>query len=278
MTVVAFLPPSPQPPPVPGPPAPPPTGPPGRPAVLGLHARQWMVVAIVLGCCYLMVSAIALTGAWATMNREPTVAELRHAAAAEVARRWQVWPAGRIFPERVAYTVRQGRSEFASRTGIAAQTGCDTTVDPEIAAVLRRHGCRAVLRATYADQLQGVVVTVGVVAFPDAWKADRAFRELPATPLPDRSSGVRPALRAASFPGTASARFIDAARQDRTSDRGGPYVMLTTSGHADGRPAAAVTKTHPDTPYALAPQLARGIVRPLSMQARPDCAGREWRC
>ncbi|GAA2419927.1 hypothetical protein GCM10010191_33850 [Actinomadura vinacea] len=235
-------------------------------------------MAAVLGCCYLMVSVVALTGAWAALNREPTNAELQRAANAEVARRWQAWPAGKIFPDRVGYSLGRGRSEFASRLGVAPQTTCQGAVDPEISAVLRRHGCRAVLRATYADQLQGVVVTVGVVAFADAWRADRAFRELPSAVLPDRSSGVRPALRAVSFPGTPSARFIDAARMDRTADRGGPYVMLTTSGHADGRPAAAVTKEHPGDPYALAPQLARGIARPLSQQALPDCSSREWRC
>nr|BFE34086.1 hypothetical protein GCM10010200_063370 [Actinomadura rugatobispora] len=264
MTVVAFLPPNPS------------SGPPAT--VLGLHARQWMVVAVALGCCYLVVAAVALTGAWAMLNREPTTAELQRAADAEVARRWEAWPAGRIFPERVGYDLGRGRSEFASRVGIAAQGTCQTAVDPEIAAVLRRHGCRALLRATYTDQLRGVVVTVGVAAFADAWKADRAFKELPTAALPDRSSGVRPALRAVSFPGTAAARFIDAARQDRTADRGGPYVLLTTSGHADGRPATAVTKEHPGDPYALAPQVARGISRPLAQKALPDCSRREWRC
>jgi len=251
----------------------------GNPAtVLGLRARQWMVVAIVLGCCYAMVCAAAGAAAWTTLTREPTTAELERAANAEVARRWQVWPAGRIFPARLPYTVRRDKTEYASRLGIAAEGNCQNTVDPEIAAVLSRHGCRAVLRATYADQLQGIVVTVGVAAFPDAWRADRAYRELPKTPVADRSSGVRPALRAVSFPGTASARFLDAARQDRTSDRGGPYVMLTTAGHSDGRPAAAITKRLPGNPYAFAAQLADAVVRPLSTRAVPDCSSREWRC
>lgn len=245
--------------------------------MLGLHGRQWMVVAVVVAGCYLAATAVALVGAWTTLNRPPTNAELQRAAGAEVARRWQAWPAQRIFPERLPYRVRAGRSEFASRQGISSATECDTAVDEEIAAVLRRHGCRAVLRATYADQLEGVVVTVGVVAFDDAWRADRALRELPA-PLPDRSRGVRPALRAAAFPGTAAARFTDGARQDRSSDRGGPYVVLTTSGHADGRPAAAVAKDRPGAPFALAPQLGRHIAKALSTQALPDCSSREWRC
>ncbi|MEU6039383.1 hypothetical protein ABZ801_28665 [Actinomadura sp. NPDC047616] len=275
---MAFLPPVNRPPAQPDPPAAPYSDPPRRPTVLGLHGRQWMIVAVVVGCCYLAMTFAALAGAWATLNRAPTTAEMQRAAGAEVARRWQAWPAQRIFPERLPYSPGGGRSEYASLQGISSATACDTAVDQEIAAVLRRHGCRAVLRATYADQLQGVVVTVGVVAFADPFKADRALRELPATPLPDRSRGVRPALRAAAFPGTAAARFTDSARQDRSSDRGGPYVVLTTSGQSDGRPAAAITKKRPGTPFALAPQLGRHIAKALSTQALPDCSSREWRC
>ncbi|MFB4312661.1 hypothetical protein [Actinomadura sp. 21ATH] len=274
------MPPPPVPPAPSGPPAPSASGPPApAPAtVLGLRARQWMAVAAALAGCYLMTSGVALTGSWALMNREPTNAELQQAALAEVARRWQVWPAGRIFPERVAYSRGGGESEFATRVGIAPQTACDTAVDQEYAPVLRRHGCRGVLRATYTDQLQGVVVTVGVAAFPDQWKADKAFRELPPNADPDRSGGVRPAVRAAAFPGTAAARFTDAARQERGTDRGGPYVMLTTAGYADGRPAEVTTKKHPARPFLMAPQVARGIARPLSTQSLPDCSSREWRC
>ncbi|MFC9972515.1 hypothetical protein ACFVH6_16680 [Spirillospora sp. NPDC127200] len=257
---------------------PPPPPAPSRPTVLGLHARQWLLVAVTIGCCYLALSAAGLAGAWATLNREPTNAELQRAADAEVARRWEAWPAGRIFPERLGYEVGDERSEYAVRVGIASGTGCDTAVDTELAQILRRHGCRAVLRATYADQLQGVVVTVGVIAFPDAWKADAALKELPGSAGIDRTKGAAPALRAAAFPGTAAARFTDQARQDRTSDRGGPYVVLTVSGQSDGRPAAAVPKSRPGALFRLAPQLGRAVAKPLSTAALPDCANREWRC
>ncbi|MFI0452878.1 hypothetical protein [Actinomadura sp. 6N118] len=280
---MAFLPPSHQPPVRPGPPAgSSPVDPARRPGVvLGLRARQWMVVAIVLGCVYLLVTAAALTGTWVTLNREPTNAELKRAAAAEVARRWQSWPAGRIFPERLSYaTTNGGHSEFAGRLGIVPGTDCEPAVDSELGAILRKHGCRALLRATYTDQMQGVVITVGVVVFPDAWAADRAYKEIPpSTPVDaKRSLGVRPALRAAAFPGTAGARFNDAARQDRTSDRGGPYVVLTTSGQSDGRPASAITKVRPGLPFESAPQLGRQVAKALSQQSLPDCSRSEWRC
>lgn len=265
---------------MPGGPYPPPPGPPPvrPPTVLGLRGRQWMVVALVVGCCYLTTTVISFTGAWATLNREPTNAELQRAANKEVARRWQAWPARRIFPDRVPYAPLEGHSEYASRTGIVPDTGCDQGVDPEIAATLARHGCKAVLRATYVDQLEGVAVTVGVVAFADPFRADRAYRELPGSKGPDGSGSVRPALRAAPFPGTASARFTDEARQDRTVDRGGPYVVLTTSGHTDGRPAAAIKKERPGKPFALSPQVGHAIARALSAKRLPDCSRPEWQC
>ncbi|MFC6878462.1 MULTISPECIES: hypothetical protein [Actinomadura] len=291
---MAFLPPSHQPPPPgpahrpPGPHAGPPAGPPpaggsgARPVtVLGLRGRQWMVVAIVLGCCYLSTSAAALTGAWATLRRDPTNAELQRAANAEVARRWQAWPAGRIFPDRVSYQPEEGDSEYATRMGIATTSTCGDAVDPDLAVILGKHGCRAVLRATYADRLQGVVITVGVVAFPDPWRADAAYKEIPSARDAGRaaqSGGVRPALRAAPFPGTAAARFDDAARQTRSSDRGGPYVLLSTAGQADGRPAAAVKKQRPGDVFGPEPQIAHQIARALSVRSLPDCRNSEWRC
>ncbi|HEY8480697.1 MAG TPA: hypothetical protein VIL71_12795, partial [Spirillospora sp.] len=246
--------------------------------VLGLRGRQWGVVALVVGCVYLVATLVSFTGAWTTLNREPTAAELRRAADKEVARRWKTWPARRIFPDRLPYAPQNGRSEYASRTGIVPDTGCVQAVDPEIATTIRRHGCKAVLRATYVDQLEGVAVTVGVVAFADPFKADRAYKELPGSKGPDGTGSVRPALHAAAFPGTASARFTDEARQDRTIDRGGPYVVLTTSGQTDGRPASAIRKERPGKPFALAPQIGRAIAQALSAKALPDCSRPEWQC
>ncbi|MFI0483838.1 hypothetical protein [Actinomadura sp. 9N215] len=255
-------------------------GQPGPPSVtvLGLGGRQWMVVALVVACCYLVTTGISLTGAWTTLNRDPTNAELQLAANKEVARRWQAWPAERIFPEQVSYRPQTGNSEYAARMGIVPDAACAQAVDPEIAATIGRHGCRAVLRATYVDQLQGIVVTVGVVAFPDPWKADKAYKELPASQGPEARGSVRPALRAAAFPGTAAARFTDAARQDRTIDRGGPYVVLTTSGQTDGRPGAAIKKERPGEPFIVAPQVGHAIARSLAAKSLPDCDEPEWAC
>ena len=51
--------------------------------------------------------------------------------------------------------------------GISPETRCDDAVDAKLHKALRQAGCRGILRATYLDALQGVVLTVGVAAFAD---------------------------------------------------------------------------------------------------------------
>jgi hypothetical protein len=80
-----------------------------------------------------------------------------------------------------------------------------------------------VLRATYVDQLQGVVYTLGVLAFASGRGAEGFVRGLP----PDRSGVI--GLSALAFPGTASAAFGDAARQASTAQRQGAYGRVRIS-------------------------------------------------
>ncbi|WP_158566833.1 hypothetical protein [Actinomadura craniellae] len=237
--------------------------------MFGLRLRQWLVVAVAVAVAYSLTAAIAVVGTWMTLTRDPTPAELRRAADVEVARRWQAWPSGRIFPERLAYAPPDGRQEQARRAGIATDTACEAGLDPDLVGKLRALGCRGVLRATYVDRLQGVVVTVGVVVFPDPTAAARARREVP---------GSATALRAAPFPGTVAARFEDPARQYGTAERGGPYLALSTAGQADGRPAEALGDRRRTEIFEFAPQLAHTVLRALSTPALPDCDRPEWRC
>lgn len=234
-----------------------------------------MLVAAALGCVFALVGGIALVSASRSLTRGPTNAELQTAARAEVARRWEAWPVERIFPDRIAYDVRRGRTEYAGRVGIAPETDCATSVDPSVAGVLGRNGCKAVLRATYVDQIQGVAVTVGIAVLPDATTADRVLQQ---TPTDKDGTPVRNGVRAVAFPGTAAAKFTDPVRQDSTADRGGPYLVLTSSGETDGRPAASVAERRPNLPFAVAPQLARQIAHTLGAQAMPDCSRPEWKC
>ncbi|WP_067633733.1 hypothetical protein [Actinomadura latina] len=224
--------------------------------------------ALVAASACATVFAVAAVRLSAELTRGPTPAERAAAAAAEPAGRYRTWPAGRIFPAEIPYTLGQSAPETARRVGIGTDTRCETAADDALVRSLTSRGCRAVLRATYLDQAQGLAVTVGVVVFPD----ERSAREAVAW-FPDGEP--RPGLRALPFADSVAARFGDAARQTSAAAQRGPYVVAATAGYADGRPALRGAQADL---AELAPQLVRGVLRPLATPATVRCGEREWRC
>jgi hypothetical protein len=188
-----------------------------------------------------------------------------------VARRWRSWPAGHIFPATLGYVTTLGNAETAHRIGISPGYRCAAALDVALARRARRASCQAGLRATYADQLQGVIYTVGVLAFKTPAQARAFARGLPAGAPPTA------ALRALGLPGTVSARFTDAARQAVTTHWDGPYVVLTVAGYADGR-LARVTGQYDAPVFDAGSQLATEIMTPLGRPAVVNCASRQWAC
>lgn len=234
----------------------------------------WLVVAVCSAVGYLVVGVLATGRVYWEFHRKPTEGELYRAATDEVRDRWRTWPAERIFPDSVPYTDEQGGVEQAQRVGIASGTGCADGIEPEPAAVLKRNGCRALLRATYVDQLQGVVVTVGVAAVTD----ERMARTVKDALTPPNPTEPRATLRALPFPRTVAARFDDPARQFAAAGQAGPYVVLTVAGQTDGRPGAAVRKKHTSA-FLLAPEIGGNIAEALALRAQPDCSQkRQWKC
>ncbi len=222
--------------------------------------------------CCLVVAVLAGYRAVALQNRRPTAAERAAAAAAAVASRWRTWPSGRIFPATLGYTTSLGSDDTAHRVGISPDDQCAAALDPALAGPARRDGCRAGLRASYVDELQGIVYTTGVLAFPRPAQAQAFARGLPASRPPVA------ALRALAFPGTAAARFAKNSRQTALARQDGPYVLLTVAGYADGRPAAATGEYNPPA-FAAAGQLAGAILAPLNQPAVVNCAAvRQWSC
>jgi hypothetical protein len=240
------------------------------------HERRtlWLVVAICSAVGYLAVGVLATGRVYWEFHRKPSQGELYRAANEEVRDRWRTWPAERIFPDTVPYTAEQGGVEQATRIGIASGTGCADGIDSGPAAILSRNGCRALLRATYVDQLQGIVITVGVAAVTDE-RAARVAKEalMPADPTTPSAT-----LHALAFPRTVTARFDDAARQYASAGQAGPYVVLTVAGQTDGRPGAAVRKKH-TAAFLLAPEIGGNIADALALRAQPDCSQkRQWKC
>ncbi len=243
------------------------------PARAARHRGLAITVTAFGGVCCLLAAVLAGRAAIVQQTRRPTAAERAAAAATAVARRWRSWPAGRIFPATLGYTTRLLNNDTARRVGISPDDQCAAALDPALAGPARRDGCRAGLRASYVDELQGVVYTTGVLAFPSPAKARAFDRGL-------RPSRRRPAatLRALAFPGTAAARFADGARQTATARQDGPYVLLTVAGYADGRPSAAPGQYNPIA-FGAAGDLAKAILVPLNRPAVVDCtATRQWSC
>jgi hypothetical protein len=223
------------------------------------------------GAACLVIAVVAAGKARAEQTRPPTAAERSAAGAAAVANRWRTWSAAQVFPATLGYTTGLLTQETARRTGISPAYRCATALDSSLAGLVRRDGCRAALRASYIDELQGVVYTTGVLAFPDPGRAAAFARAVSASHPP--AAG----LRALGLPGTASARFDDAARQAATVRQAGPYVLLTEAGYADGRPASA-TGQHLASDFTPAAQLAGQILAPLVRPVVVSCATREFSC
>lgn len=262
--------------------------------------RRALPVAVItaVALCCLALGLTAESSAHAELTRPPTAAERSAAAAAAVAGRWQAWPAGRIFPARLGYVTALQTTETARREGISAGSGCRSVIVATAGRQALQDGCRAALRATYADQLQGVVYTIGVFAFAGPRGAAAFLRALaadpPGGPAGSGSSAGRfqasgaasvlaaekapwYGLRALAVPGTAAARFTDAARQVMAGRQQGPYVALVVAGYADGRPSAAAGQLR----YVIfrpARQLAAEVLGPLSKTPAVTCARPEWLC
>ena len=132
-------------------------------------------------------------------------------------------------PATLPYHSELSNRESARRAGISPASSCAAALDAAVAETARRDGCQTVLRASYLDQLGGVVFTIGVLAFPTRGRRPPSW---PATRPPRaRSAGcARP-----PSPGTDAASFDDAARQAALSRPDGPYAVLTVAGYADGR-------------------------------------------
>jgi hypothetical protein len=231
-----------------------------------------VTLAVGIAAIILLVAALgAADRAHAALTRKPAAAELSAAAAFGEASRWQRWPAGQIFPAGLTYTTDLLNDESARRAGIAPGYRCAAAVDAALAALTRRYGCRAALRASYLDQPGGVVYTLGVLAFPDPRAAAGFFGHYSAGRSPVRG------LHALALPGTPAAAFADAARQTASAGLYGPYVVLTVAGYADGRPAAA-TGERRSSAFAPATQLATEIGTPLAQPETVRCATRQWSC
>lgn len=222
------------------------------------------VLLIVLGLAGIAGGGVAL---YLELTRSATPAEVAAAGSAEVASRWTRLTAGQIFPATVGYLTSDGVQTTAYRTGIAPGSSCTAALDPAVAAVVRRHGCRTVLRATYLDASGTLAVTVGVVVM----QSPRAAQLADATVTTDQPDA---GVRAATFAGTTAGQFGDAQRGWFQAMTRGPYVFLSAAGYADGRPGA---KTDVTGPADLGMGVLEHVAGTLSAGG-PPCQRKDVKC
>ena len=247
--------------------------------------RAVALIALALGLAGFVISAAGL--ATQLLPRQFTAAQRQQIANWEIASRWQQLPAGRIFPASVPYqlspTVLQDATPLnldARRIGIAPQSGCGAGITTSAAAaVLRREGCRAILRATYVDATWSYVMTVGVAVLPShaaAVKAGQSLSQPRLTAVRSAGAGQLDAgVLVVRYHGTAAALY-NYSRQISASFVRGPYLVMYAAGFADRRPRVPVASDHySDTEMTLLAQgVARWVADTLAAQpASPHCPG-----
>jgi hypothetical protein len=246
--------------------------------------RAGALFLLALGVAGLGVSAGGI--AVQVLPRQFTATQQRQIEAWEVASRWQQLTAGQIFPATVTYTLSSGVLQSvplrldALRVGIAAQSACAKGVtSAAAAAVLRRSGCQAVLRATYVDATRSYVLTIGVAVLPTAAAALDASRGLAQTRLAAHHSGravqLPPGVLVIRFRGAAAVLY-NYRRQIAADFNEGPYLVMYAAGYADSRPQVQVS----EDPYSdaemtsLATGVAQSVMhRLVAAPPVPHCPG-----
>jgi len=259
----------------------------GRGASSGRGRRLAAAIALILGVAGF---AVSLTGvAVQLLPRHFTVEQQRQIQAWEVMRRWQLLPAGQIFPASVSYRLSaktlQDQDPLplnAFRVSVAPQeSDCAKAVTSAAAgAVLRENGCQAVLRATYVDATRSFVMTVGVAVLPDSAAAASVHTKLATL----RLAAARQANGASLLPagvlvlryGGARGRTYDYNRQISASFTVGPYVVMYAAGYSDGRPRVPVSRDEYSEGEMtnMAAGVARKVARTLvATPPVPHCPG-----
>jgi hypothetical protein len=252
----------------------------------GRGRRVAAFIAMVLGLAGLAASLVGV--AIQVLPRHFTAGQQQQIRAWEVSSRWQELTAGQIFPASVTYQLPAAvlydtvpLSLAAARVGIAAPSGCGSGVTAAAAAVLRRDGCLAVLRATYADATQTYVMTVGVAVLPSAAAATSAAHQLSAPQLTSAhekggtDTSAAAGVLAVTFRGTAAGLY-DYSKQVTGTSAEGPYLVMYAAGYTDGRPRVRVSQD--SYSYAEMTSLASGVAQSVASTLAatpppPHCPG-----
>ncbi|UED83124.1 hypothetical protein [Streptomyces profundus] len=213
------------------------------------------VVCLVLGAGLLGGSA---AGTWLSGGEDRARAE--ESAWAEGRDLWRELPVDELFPPELTSgdAGPGGADRRWLRLGVAPDGGCADAFDPLLSEVLSAAGCHRLIRATYTDETETTVTTVGLLFTT----ADPAVTAALAGRFADEGLSGRTDLlpRPFAVPGTPAEGFDDGQRASWSIevDEGLPVVAWSVTGFADGRavgtpvPAAEATADGADGVVALA--------------------------
>ncbi|MDT0269960.1 hypothetical protein RM844_27135 [Streptomyces sp. DSM 44915] len=173
---------------------------------------------------------------------------------------WRELPVDELFPPELTATGAGpgGADRRWLRLGVAPDSGCAEAFDPLLAEVLSGAGCHRLIRATYTDETETTVTTVGLLFTT----ADPAGMTLLADRFAGEELATRTDLLPRTFPvdGSVAEEFGDPQRAAWTIEVADqlPVVAWAVTGFADGRqveapePAAEATADGADSGVALA--------------------------
>ncbi|KAB8162504.1 hypothetical protein FH609_022295 [Streptomyces sp. 3MP-14] len=196
------------------------------------------VVCLVLGTGLLGGAA---AGAWLAGGDES--AEAAEASWERGRQLWHEVPVDELFPpELTAEEAGPGGADRRwLRLGVAPDSGCSDAFDPLLTEVLSAVGCHRLIRATYTDETETTVTTVGLLFTT----ADRVGMAALAERFADEGLADRPDLLPRPFPvdGTVAASFGEAQRASWSIavEDELPVVSWSVTGFADGRPVGEPT-------------------------------------
>ncbi|MEU6224324.1 hypothetical protein [Streptomyces sp. NPDC047042] len=207
---------------------------------------------LAVACAVLGLGLIggALTGSWLTGDDSGDLgARTAFTAAGNL---WHSVPVDQLFPPTVEGDGAGpgGADRTWIRIAVAPDTGCADAFDPLLRQALAPVGCQRLLRATYTDETQSYVTTVGLLFTKADETAMNALRTRFSKEKLDRRTDLMPRPYAAK--NTVAAGFKDAQRASWTISvlTDAPVVAYAVSGWADGRKA--------DTPQPAEEAIAPG--------------------
>ncbi|WP_165953614.1 hypothetical protein [Streptomyces sp. 8K308] len=173
---------------------------------------------------------------------------------------WRDLPVDELFPPEIdGEGAGPGRADRRwIRVAVAPDGACAEALDPLLAEALADAGCHRLVRATYTDETETTVTTVGLLFT----EADAAETTTLSGRFADQELAGRADLLPKPYaaPGTVAEDFGDAQRASWSLRvlTELPVVLYTVTGFADGRevaepePAAEATAEDADSTVALA--------------------------